>query len=324
MNSQNIRRLVSIVLIVILAIFFEVAAGGFFTSRNLLALLRDAAYMGLVALGTCFVIVGGGVDLSGTGMLCFVGFAVARLSYINNMPGIVVLLAGVSIGVICGFVNAVISIKLRLSEFVTTVATGLVYAGMALLIAFRENGRITSRAITNESFLVFGRSINGLFYITIAWFLLVIIMQYVMKMTKLGMYTVALGSNYKAASMSGVNCNRLKTVGFIIGGAFIGIAAAFVVSYQSGTNMSFGSGMAFNAVAACVVGGVVLGGGKGDPVASFLGALIMTMITNGLYKLGLTIGGTYVTQGVIIIVAMNLDTQINRMSHKRLGKSELL
>jgi ribose/xylose/arabinose/galactoside ABC-type transport system permease subunit len=107
----------------------------------------------------------------------------------------------------------------------------------------------------------------------------------------------------------------------MISGAFAGLAAAMIVAYQTGTNQTLGNMMEFNAIAACVVGGVVLGGGKGDPVSGFLGALLMALITNGLYKWGLSTGGTYVMQGIVILLAMNFDGQFNRISRKRLELS---
>ena len=109
-----------------------------------------------------------------------------------------------------------------------------------------------------------------------------------------------------------------------MGGAFAGLSAAFIVAYQTGTTLQTGFGMAFKAVAACVVGGLVLGGGKGDPLASFLGALVFTLITNGLYKWGLSTAGMNIMYGVIILIALVFDAVLNIISTKRLNAHERL
>ncbi len=320
MSEHNIRRLTSAGLVVVLCIIFGLAADSFFTPRNFVYLLRDAAYLGLLGLGASFVIIGGGVDLSGGGIICFVGVVVARCSMIPGIPGVLVLLVGALAGALCGLLNAVIVNRLRLSEFVTTLATGSVFSGLALLTTFREGGRIVTVTLKNASFLEFGKTLwGGLCWISIAWIVLLIVMQFILTSTKMGLHIVAMGSNHVSAARSGIDCKRYKIYTFVIGGAFAGLAAAFVTANQMGTNLSLGSGMAFQAVAACVVGGVNLEGGKGDPIASFFGALILVLITNGLYKLGLSTGGTYVLQGVVIVLALCFDAMLKRLSQRRLS-----
>lgn len=324
MNNQNTRRIVTIALLIVMTAFFALTTEFFLSYRNLSQLLLEAAYIGIVALGTSFVIVGGGVDLSGGGMMCFLGVVVARSAMLHNLPGFVILIIALICGALCGLLNAVIVLKLRLTEFVTTLATGSVFNGLALLTIFRQGDKIVATTIANRSFLALGRPINGIYYVSIAWVVLTIIMQFILKKTKFGLYTVAMGSNPGSAAMSGMNCDRLKMITFMIGGAFAGLSAAFLVAYQTGTTLQTGFGMAFKAVAACVVGGLVLGGGKGDPVASFLGALVFTLITNGLYKWGLSTAGMNIMQGVIILVALTFDAVLNIVSEKRLTANEQL
>ena len=318
MNSKNTRRIVSISLIAVLCVIFGITTDSFVSVRNIIQLFRQAAFSGLAACGICFVMVGGGIDLSIGGVICVVGVAVARFSQISGMPGFVVIIIGILAGAICGLFNGVVVTRLHLTEFVTTLASGAVFTGLSLLTTFRERGRIVSVTLTNKGFLAFGRPIGQIYVIIIAWLILTVIMQFIMSSTRFGLHVMATGSHSKSADMSGVNIIRTKIITFIISGVFAGIAATLLVAYQTGTNQALGNMAEFNAIAACVVGGVVLGGGKGDPISAFLGALFMTLITNGLYKWGLDTGSTFVMQGIVILLAMNFDSQLNRISLKRL------
>lgn len=318
MNNKNTRRLISLALILLLGVVFGATTDSFLTARNIIQLFRDAAYAGLVACGVCFVIVGGGIDLSAGGLICLVGIVVARVSQIGWMPGFAVILAGILTGAAGGLFNGAVVTRLHLTEFVTTLASGAVFTGLALLLQFRDAGRMISVTLTNRGFLAWGLDIGGIYWIIIVWLVLTVVMQFLMSSTTFGLHVMSMGSHARSAEMSGVNIQRTKILTFTISGALAGLAAAMIVAYQTGTNQTLGNMMEFNAIAACVVGGVVLGGGKGDPVSALLGALLMALITNGLYKLGLSTGGTYVMQGIVILLAMNLDGQFNRISLRRL------
>lgn len=316
MSGKNRRRLITIGLIVALGVVFGLSTEYFFTSRNIFLLLRESAFTGLIALGVVCVMVGGGVDLSAGGVACFVGVVVARASQIPGIPGIIVIIIAVAVGMACGMLNGLIVTKLYLSEFVTTLATGFVFAGLALLTTFRENGRMTTVLLTNKSFLEFGKNISGLYFISIVWIVCAIIMQFVFTKTKLGLYISAMGSNPKAAQMSAINVTKIKIAGFIFSGGFSALAATFVVAFQTTSTLTLGSGMEFQAIAACVVGGVILGGGKGDALSAVLGAVFMTLIQNGLYKWGLSTGGFTMLQGIIIVLITNFDTLLGYLGKK--------
>jgi len=317
MIKMNNRRLVSVGLVLVLGVVFSVTNEFFLTSRNIFLLLRDCANIGLVTLGVVCVMVSGGVDLSAGGIICLVGVVTARVSLIPGIPGIVVVLIAVAAGAVCGFINSMIILKLHLSEFVTTLATGLVFTGLALLTTFRENGRLATVLLTNRSFLTFGTRFNEIYYVSIAWLVLTVIMQFMFTKTRLGLYISALGSNPKAARMSAIGYDRVKITGFVLCGAFSALSAAFMVAFQSSTTQLLGVGMEFQAIAACVVGGVVLGGGKGDALSAFLGTIFLIMIRNGLYKWGLSHGGFTMLQGVLIILIANFDTLFGTLVKKR-------
>ena len=318
MKIKHTRRLISVGLVVVLVLVYALTTDNFFTWRNLSLVLLDSAYVGIVALGVAFVIIAGGIDLSVGGIVCTAAIVCARVSCIEGMPGIVAMLVAVLVGCLCGVINGYIITKLHVTEFVTTLAMGFVYTGLGLMLAFRENGRIIAKYLTNESFTAFGKEIGGVYYMTIAWIIIAAIMLVVQSKTRFGLYTYATGSHLKSARMSGVDTDKIKWLGFIICGACAGLAAGFVSAYQSSASASLGSGKEFEAIAASVVGGLVLGGGKGDAIGAMFGALFMTVIMNGLYKYGISTEWQYILQGAIIILATSFDAQFNKINEKRL------
>ncbi len=175
MSSRNIRKLISVGLLVILAVIFAATTESFFNSRNIILLLRESSYVGLIALGMAFVIIGGGIDLSAGGIVCLAAVVCSRLAANSDIPAIFVFLAGIVTGMICGGINAFINNKLHLSEFVTTLATGFVYTGFALIVAYRENGRLVTQAIKNKGFLLFGGKIFGIHVMTLTWIVLMLV-----------------------------------------------------------------------------------------------------------------------------------------------------
>jgi ribose transport system permease protein len=141
-----------------------------------------------------------------------------------------------------------------------------------------------------------------------------IVMMLVLTKTKFGLHTYAQGSNAKSALMSGVNNVFTKSMGFVICGACAGIAASFVAAKNAAGTVTMGNDVAFQAIAACVVGGIVLGGGRGNALGAFLGGLFMQLILNGIYKYKLSTAFQWILLGAIIVLATAFDAQFNKLS----------
>jgi ribose/xylose/arabinose/galactoside ABC-type transport system permease subunit len=297
-----------------LGLTYTFTTDSFLSTFNILQLLKDSAYTGLISLGMSLVIIGGGIDLSAGGIVCLCGVACARASFIPGIPGIAVILIAVLAGAACGLFNGLVVMKLHLSEFVTTLASGFVFSGLALITTFKSDGRPVPMKLTNLDFISFGYNYSGLYKITIVWIALAILMQVVLTRTRFGLYTCALGANEKSALMSGVKKDRIKISGFMACGSFCGLAAAMVVAFQTATTQTLGNMMEFQAISACVVGGIVITGGKGDALAACLGAFFMTMVTSGLLKYGLSTGAHYLMYGAVIVIMINFDAQFSRLT----------
>lgn len=320
LSEKNIRRLITLALLLVLIIIFGTTTSSFFSLRNVQQLLRESAYVGLVACGVSFIMIGGGIDLSSGGIICVTGILAARMSTLG-VPGILCICFGVLIGCLCGLVNGLCITKLHINDFITTLASGYVFGGFALMAMFRDaKGRTTSPTLTNDSFLAWGGKINGWYFITIAWIILSIAAYLVHNHTIFGQQMIAAGSDPKSASMSGVNTDKIRIITFIIGGAFCGIASCFTVAYQATAYLNLGGTMGFQAVACCVMGGIVLGGGKGDALCAVLGTLFMTIILNGLYKFGFSTSWQYIAQGALILIIILFDAVFGLINQKRLDR----
>lgn len=317
-NQKLLRKLITLGLIIILSAIFTATAPGFLKIRNIQEILRVAAYTGIICVGVSFVLIGGGIDLSSGGIICFSGIVACRLACMG-LPMPVIVLVAVVMGAACGFLNGWVITKFHLNDFITTLATGFVFSGFGLAALLKDDkGAIVSQSIKNKGFLLLGKHIGGFYYIAIAWLILTVIAWFVLTRTRYGLHVYAMGSNAKSSEMSGINVTRMKISTFTICGACCAVGAVFTVAYQQTAYLSLGSAMGFNAVAACVVGGVMLGGGRGDTVGALFGAIFMTLVNNGMYKYGLDTSWQYVFQGAVILFAIMADAALGAVTQKKL------
>ena len=318
LSQKTYRKLITLGLIVILSVIFATTTESFVKLRNIQEIFRVAAYTGIICVGVSFVLIGGGIDLSSGGIICFAGIVSCRLACMG-VPWPLVVLAAVVMGALCGLFNGWVITRFHLNDFITTLATGFVFTGFGLLAIMKEdNGTVVSQTIRNKGFLMLGKHLSGFYYIAIVWIALTIVAYLILRYTRYGLYVYAMGSNAKSSEMSGVNVTRMKISTYIIAGACCAVAAVFTVAYQQTAYLSLGDGMGFNAVAACVVGGVMLGGGKGDVVGAFLGAIFMTTVTNGMYKYGLDTSWQYVFEGAVILLAIMGDAGVAVLTARRM------
>ncbi|MBQ8263423.1 MAG: ABC transporter permease [Oscillospiraceae bacterium] len=316
MKNKTIRRLITVGLILIMVLVFAFTTEYFLSLRNISQMLREAAYTGLLAVGMSFVMIGGGIDLSLGGIVCATSIICARIS-LSGMNGYTVLVCGILFGCLLGLINATLVTRLHMTEFVATLASGLVYSGLGLLLAFREGNTIVTKPLVSKTFLAFGKTIGGFYYMTIVWVVVAIIAFLVMTRTVYGRHTYAVGSNARAAEMSGINNRRIKTTGFIIAGGIAGLTAFLMTAFQGSSTVAMGSGMEFQAIAACVVGGIAMSGGRGDAISAVLGAIFLALIKNGLNKFGLSTAWQYVYMGAIIILATAFDAWFRSFASER-------
>jgi ribose transport system permease protein len=295
--------------LVILIIIFSIAAPRFATIDNLSNILTQISINTAIAVGMTFVILLGGIDLS-VGSVLALATVVAGLVITNeafSVPLAIVLavVAAIAVGATCGFINGWVSERWHIHSFVVTLGMLNIARGAALQIS-------NSRTIfsfpaefnafgTLELFDVF----PAIFLIALA---LVLIGRFILNRTVFGRMIYAIGNNEEAVRLSGHNTSIVKIMAFTICGITVGIAAIMYMLRLNIASPILGVGFELKAIAAVVIGGTSMSGGKGSMVGTFLGACIIGVLDNGLLLIGLGDFARQMVTGLIIVLAVIIDT----------------
>ncbi|MGI6030822.1 MAG: ABC transporter permease [Eubacteriales bacterium] len=313
------RKLISVGLLLLLAVLFTLTTDTFLSTRNLFSILREAGVVGIAAVGVTFVIITAGIDLSTGSMMAVVAMACADMIRFTPLPLPVILLLGCLVGVLCGYINGLIITKLHVPDFIAVLATMNIYRGLTLMITMRDaSGFVVTSRIQNRAFLALADDVGGLYFVTIAFFLMAIVGHILLKHTKFGTYTYAVGSNLKSAILSGINVSRIKQMVYALSGFCCGLGAIFTSARMGTATPELGTGFEFDVIAAVVVGGCSFSGGRGDIVGTVIGTLFMAVLNSGIYKLDIPTAYQYIIKGLIIMVVVIFDAWYQRMYEKRL------
>ena len=320
MRQETVRRLVSVALLLLLVLFFGTTSRDFLTSANILTFLREAAVVGIVAVGMTFVIITAGIDLSVGAVLAFVSMLCANLLYYSQAPVPVILLIAAAAGSLAGLLNGFFVTRLHLPDFIATLASMGIFRGLTLIIAIRTHGQITNKVIGNPDFLILGGHIGGLYLVTLVFFAVVVLGQVVLKRTRFGVYVYAVGAHRKSAELSGIPTGLVKAAVYGISGLCCAIGAVFLTARLQTAIPEMGMGLEFDVIAAVVIGGCAFNGGRGDIVGSLIGALFMTVLTNGIYKYNLPSAFQLILKGGVIVGVVVFDSVYRKMMDERLRK----
>ena len=282
----------------------------FLTVSNLLNVAQQATIIAIIAVGMTFVIITGGIDLSVGSVLAFAGVVMANALQ-SGVPLPLALLIGLGVGLLCGVINGLLITVGRLPPFIATLGMMSVARGAALM--FTEGRPISGfsegfRSIATGEIL----RIPAPVVIMIVMYL---IAHFVLKRTKLGRYTYAIGGNEEAALLSGINVRLNKTLVYGIAGLLSGLAAILLTARLNSAQPIAGMNYELDAIAATVIGGTSLLGGEGTVSGTLIGALIMAVLRNGLNLLSVSSFFQQVVIGSVIIFAVLID-----MALKRRGK----
>ena len=296
--------------LIVLVIFFSIASSNFFSWSNISSILLATAVIGILALGTTFVIITGGIDLSiGTGMtLCAVMTGVFLVNM--QLPLIVGVIGGLLTGCLMGFINGVNIAILKLPPFIATLAMMLIAQGLALVISGVRP--IYFSGIPTFKQIALGTLIPGLPNAVLILFVLAIVAWLLLSKTLFGRYTFAIGSNEEATRLSGVNTRKWLIVVYTVAGLFTGFAGVVIAARLDSAQPQIGVGYELQAIAAVIIGGTSLLGGRGSIMGTVIGALIMSVLINGLRIMSIQTEWQNVVVGVVIAIAVFADTLRNR------------
>lgn len=282
-------------------LFFAATLGdhGFLTVRNLSNIVLQTAPATVMAVGVVFVLSAGEIDLS-FGSIVAVSALAAALA-LAEYPLPIGILAGLGAGVAIGFVNGVLVARVRLPSFLVTLATLGLFAGVA-----RAMTELRSIPVTNDAFTGFfgSGSLLGVPSLVLWTLAVVAIGHFVYRETRLGAHVLATGDNPRAAEASGINVPRVRLYVLTISGACAGLAGLLYAGRLQAAKYTLGESDLMTVLAAVIVGGTLLNGGKGSIVGALAGSLLMGMLNNGLILMGLSVSEQMIVRGLIILVAV--------------------
>lgn len=284
--------------IVIAAVIVGISSGIFFTRTNLVNISKQVAVNGIISMGMMLAIIAKGVDLSVGSTLALVCVIAGSLIQ-RNVPVALVLVSCLATGAVCGFINGILIVKLNVMPIIVTLGIMNIYRGIAYVYS---GGKWTTNL--PSAYIAFG---NGLIPASIL-ILIVIIFSVVMKHTCFGRHVYAMGSNEESARLAGINVDEMKVKIFTIVGLLTGVAAIVFIGRVGAIQPSAGDGYEMDAIGAAVLGGVSFSGGKGTPVGTLLGAVLMGLIMNAMTLMKIGANWQGFATGVIIIMALLLDT----------------
>ncbi len=297
-----IQRLLPFITLIVLIVALAIASPHFLTNTNLSSLVRQTAVINIMALGMTLIIVSGGIDLSVGAILAMGGLlGTMAMSKGYSIP------AGIAIGIVTGcfwgFVNGLLTTKLRINPFIVTLGTLGIIRGLTLIIS---NGLPVHEIPPGFSFLGEGVVLGVPF---VLWVLLICAgaMHVIMEHTRLGRYAFAIGSNPDAAFYAGIPVAFHVTAVYAIGGALTGLAGMIEASRLMTGQPTAGNGYELQAIAAVVIGGGSLRGGEGSVIGTLVGAFIMGLLSNGSDLLGISPYWQQAIIGAVIILAVSVD-----------------
>lgn len=297
--------------LILLVAVFSIASPNFLQTNNVIAILQATSVNGVLAIAATLVIISGGIDLSVGTLMTFCAVIAGVLLTFLGLPMVVGIPGALLAGLASGALTGVLITRLRIPPFIATLGMMLIYKGLSLAICgakpiyFNDTPGFTE--ISTGSLI--GAIIpalpipNGVLIL----FLVAFAAAFVLQRTALGRYTFALGSNEEALRLSGVGIDRWKIAVYAVAGGICAIAGILLASRINSAQPAIGQGYELDAIAAVVIGGTSLSGGRGTMLGTMVGALIISVVANGLRILSVPQEWQIVVTGSIIILAVYTD-----------------
>lgn len=302
--SQFTQKLGPLVGLVILIVIVSILNPSFLEPLNILNLLRQVSINALIAFGMTFVILTGGIDLSVGSILALSSAFVANMMVAGFDP-ILAIIIGCLLGGVMGMVNGLLITQGKMAPFIATLATMTIFRGLTLV--YTEGNPITGLG-DSLTFQLFGRGYQfGIPVPAITMIITFAVLWVVLHKTSFGRKTYAIGGNEKAAIVSGIKVSRVKIMIYTLAGLLSALAGAILTSRLNSAQPTAGTSYELDAIAAVVLGGTSLSGGRGRIVGTLIGALIIGTLNNGLNMLGVSSFYQMVVKGIVILIAVLID-----------------
>ncbi len=303
-TKELLTKLGPLIGLILLVVVITILNPSFLTMDNLLNVLRQVSISALIAFGMTFVILTGGIDLSVGSTLGLTGAVAASLLASGTDP-IIAMGVALILGLLLGAVNGVIITKGKAAPFIATLATMTIYRGITLVYT---EGRPISGLGDGAAFQMFGKGyFLGIPVPVVTMILAFIVLYFILHKTTFGRRVYAVGGNEEAAKLSGISPDRIKIAVYAITGLLAAVSALILTSRLNSAQPTAGQSYELDAIAAVVLGGTSLTGGKGWIFGTLVGALIIGVLNNGMNLIGVSSFFQQVVKGAVILLAVLID-----------------
>jgi len=294
-------------LILIICVLAILNPDAFLTIDNFLNVLRRSSVLGIMAVGMTFIIVSGGIDLSVGSMSAFSGMIGAGVMLLlggENPQGISLVVgtvAGILFGGLCGLVNGVVITQFRLPPFIVTLGAMSLFRGIALVMNDGQPYNVPEYGYLGSG-TIWGIPASVIILLVVTG-LAAVLLNY----TRPGRYTYAIGSNEEAAYHAGIEIGWYKVLIYTFSGLLVGLASMIAVSRTVSAQPTAGAGAELDVIAAVVIGGASLSGGRGSIGGTIIGTFLIQFLRNGCTLIGITTNAQLIVIGIVIVLAVAVD-----------------
>lgn len=302
---STFKELVMLFILILMIIILWILSPAFGSFSNFINIFKQTAINGILATGMACVILVGGFDLS-VGAIVGLSGVVAALLAQGNFPLVVPIVIAILVGAAAGMFNGVCVAYLKIPAFVVTLGSMSIIRGLAYVVS---GGKPIFGVSAEYEYIAGGKLLGNIPLLVIYFLAIVLILGFVLSMTVYGRHLYSVGGNNTAAQVSGINVKGIKMSAYTICGLLAGVAGMLLTSRTVSGSPVTGEGYELDAIAAVVVGGFSLDGGKGKWYGVIIGALIFSVISNGLDIMGVSSYYQNIIKGIIIILAVYLDVR---------------
>lgn len=303
LSGDFFRQMVLVAILIFISVAMSILSPNFLTWSNIINVIRQVSYTAIATVGMTMVIIIGQIDLSAGSLIAASGLAATYTFKLTHSP-VAAFIAAITLGAIIGFFNGVLTAKGRLPGFIATLASMTILRGLAYIVTKGDPVSATS-----PDFTFFGTGYAGVIPIPVIIMAVVIaIGVFLTTKTRFGRYIYAVGGNEIASKWSGLNVDQVKILVFLIMGILTSISGLIVAARLGSGQPSAGQAFEMDCITAAVVGGTSMQGGKGRVAGAIVGVLLLGVLSNGMTLLDINTYWQQVFKGVIIVVAVLIDT----------------
>lgn len=318
MSVSAIRRLILIGLLLAISAALSIATPTFLSLDNIMTLLQEASLTGIIAIGFTLVLITAGIDMSIGAVVAITAMICINFISYTQLPAYLYIPIALAIGCAIGWVNGFFITYFKLPEFIVTLATRGILAGLALIAAVKDDqGFVKNVFIQDEVFLSLGETVGPVYIVVIVFLVLAVATQFFMKRTRAGTNIYAAGANPTASRLSGIHVERTLIGVYMFSGFCAALSSIFLSARMMTAMPEFGIGNELDVIASVVIGGTPFTGGVGDIWGTIIGTLFIALIKNGILKLGLSPYIQPIVIGGIIIVTVVVDVWYKSYADKK-------